>query len=59
MRGDCNLLRTEEFGGPCDRVYKDCCLGLGANSTSTGNLTAVIFDMLLFVVCSSVRTGYW
>ena len=35
MRGDCNLLRTEEFGGPCDRVYKDCCLGLGANSTST------------------------
>jgi hypothetical protein len=37
MRGDCNLLRTEEFGGPCDRVYKDCCLGLDANSTSTGN----------------------
>lgn len=38
MGSDCNLLRNEEFGGPCDRVYKDCCLGPNAaNITEVSN----------------------
>lgn len=35
MGGDCNLLRKEELGGPCDQVYKECCLGPNASNSNS------------------------
>lgn len=38
MRGDCSLLQRENFGGPCDATFSECCLGSASlNSTTPVN----------------------
>lgn len=38
MRGDCSLLQRENFGGPCDATFNECCLGSASlNSTTPVN----------------------
>ncbi|XP_078340478.1 uncharacterized protein LOC111109147 isoform X2 [Crassostrea virginica] len=38
MGGDCGLLQRENFGGPCDAMFRECCLGAaGLNSTTAVN----------------------
>ncbi|KAJ8302142.1 hypothetical protein KUTeg_021129 [Tegillarca granosa] len=36
MNGDCNLLKYEEFGGPCDEVFHDCCFS--GNDTDVNDI---------------------